>query len=334
MNAKRVSAIFFIVLAVGLLLSVSDRTEAATKWRAGGVSPSENIDQKTLEKWAKLVNEKTGGKLVIDAYPSEQLGSIRDMFDGAVRGTLESTLTVISPEFDKRLLAAHTLYVADTWDAGKKAWGKNGWMSKLLEPVFLDLGVKPLGFFYLGMDSLVTTKGPVVHPEDLKKHNIKMRVAIPGHRLLYQEMGVPCVDVSFGETFTSFQTGLITGQDNSPFVTWEFFRQVSKYYTTTNTLFEVIVLMVNKKVFDSQPPEIQKAIQEAADEALDWGNTEAEKMQEGYFHKMEGFGIKVIRLTPEQRAEWKKWGMKSWDKYEGLIGKKTMDYIRESVRKQ
>ena len=47
---------------------------------------------------------------------------------------------------------------------------------------------------------------------------------------------------------------------------------------------------------------------------------------------MEEFGIKVTRLTPAQRAEWKKYGIKSWEKFEEVIGKETMDIIRKNIK--
>jgi TRAP-type C4-dicarboxylate transport system substrate-binding protein len=116
-------------------------------------------------------------------------------------------------------------------------------------------------------------------------------------------------------------------------ITYEHLREVTKYYTDVNLLFEPTVLMVNKELWDKQPADIQSAIQAAADEALDWGNKQAEDVESQYFKKMQDSGIEVIRLTDEQRAEWKEFGIKSWDKFEEVIGKEAMDKIRSHVQK-
>lgn len=305
----------------------------AKNWKAGGVAAPKTLDDDTLLKWCELVKQKTGGKIAIDEFPAEQLGPYRDMFDNVVRGTQESGLLPLSPEFDKRLQAGYTIYLADTWEEGRKVYGPDGWMFKLLESVFLELGVKPLGFYFMGLDGFACTKGPVVLPSDVKKLNIKIRTWNPADRLFFQEMGAQTVDIAFSELFTSLQTGVAHAQDNAPLITYEHLRDVTKYYTDTNHLFEPLVLIVNKELWDKQTPEIQKAIQEAADEALAWGNAKAEATAEEYFKKMEKDGIKVTRLTPEQRAEWKKFGIASWAKFEEVIGKETMDIIKKNIQK-
>jgi TRAP-type C4-dicarboxylate transport system substrate-binding protein len=319
-------------MVVAALATMFVLPATAKQWRAGGVAVPNTLDDDTLIKWVDLVKEKTKGKIVIDSYPAEQLGPYRDMFDSVVRGTQEAGLLPVSPEFDKRLQAAYTIYLAQTWDEGRKIYAPGGWMFKMLEPLFLELGVKPLGFYFMGMDGFGSTKGPVVMPEDLKKLEIKVRTWNPADRLFFQEMGGQTVDIAFTELFTSLQTGVAHAQDNAPLTTYTYLRDVTKYYTDTNHIFEPLVLLVNKKLWDKQSPEIQAAIQEAADEAIAWGNGKAEETAETYLNKMAAEGIHVTRLTPEQRAAWKVYGEQSWDKFEEVIGKEMMDIIRENAK--
>jgi TRAP-type C4-dicarboxylate transport system substrate-binding protein len=254
------------------------------------------------------------------------------MFDNTVRGTQECGLLPVSPEFDKRLQAAYTVYLAQTWEEGREIFAKSGWMFKLLEPIFLELDLKPLGFYFMGLDGLGSTKGPVVQPEDLNELGIKVRTWCVADRLLYQEIGAQTVDIAFSELFTSLQTGVVHAQDNAPLITYEHLRDVTDYYTDTNLIFETLVLLVNKPLWDEQPPEIKAALQEAADEALAWGNAQAEDVAEEYLKKMEEDGITVTRLTPEQRAEWKKYGIASWDDFEEVVGSEIMSVIRENAQ--
>lgn len=322
---------WMMVVAMVAVLCLAASPVMAKKWRAGGVANPDTLDHKTLEKWCELVKEKTGGKLVIDAFPSEQLGPYRDMFDNTVRGVQECGLLPISPEFDKRLQAVYTVYLAESWDEGRKIFAKEGWMFKLLEPIFMELDLKPLGFYFMGLDGFGSTKGPVVMPEDMNKLGLRVRTWCVADRLLYQQIGAQTVDIAFSELFTSLQTGVAHAQDNAPLITYEHLRDVTKYYTDTNIIFETLALLINRQVWEDQTPEMQKAIQEAADEALAWGNAQAEQTAEEYLKKMSESGIEVIRLTPEQRSAWKKYGVESWDKFEEIIGKETMDAIRKNV---
>jgi len=327
---KKFTVIMTVFIAVLFAFTVP---VSAKKWKAGGVAPEKTLDDDTLKMWCELVKEKTDGKVNVDGFAGEQLGPYRDMFDNVVRGTQESGLLPLSPEFDKRLQAGYTIYLAQTWEEGRKVYSPEGWMFKLLEPIFVELGVKPLGFYFMGMDGFGSTKGPVVMPEDIKKLGIKVRTWNPADRLFFQEMGGQTVDISFSELFTSLQTGVAHAQDNAPLITYTYLRDVTKYYTDVNHLFEPLVLMVNLELWNKQPPQIQKAIQEAANEALAWGNAKAEEVAEEYLKKMESEGIHVTRLTPEQRAAWYEYGIKSWDKFEQVIGKETMDIIRSKAGK-
>lgn len=319
------------VIFIALFISSMPIGASARNWKTGGVANPDTLEHNTLVKWTELVKEKTNGKVQIDAFPSEQLGPYRDMFDNVVRGVQHSGLLPLSPEFDKRLQVGYTVFLADTWEQGREVWSKDGWMFKMLEPIFEDLGIKPLGVFFMGLDGFASTEGPVVLPSDIQKLGLKVRTWNPADRLFFEEMGAQTVDISFTELFTSLQTGVVHAQDNAPMITYEHLRDVTKYYTDVNLLFEPVVLMMNKDLWDKQSPEIQQAITQSANEALAWGNQQAEEEEKAYFKKMEESGIQIIHLTDEQRAEWKKYGIKSWDKFEAIIGKEAMDQIRKQV---
>lgn len=331
MSRKKLSSLVTTVFVLAMITVLTPPTVSARNWKAGGVANPDTLHHDTLVKWAELVHEKTNGKITIDTFPSEQLGPYRDMFDNVVRGVQHSGLLPLSPEFDKRLQAGYTVFLASTWEEGRNVWAQDGWMFKMLEPVFVELGIKPLGVYFMGLDGFACTKGPVVMPEDIQKYGIKVRTWNPADRLFFQEMGAQTVDIAFSELFTSLQTGVVHAQDNAPLVTFEHLRDVTKYYTDVNLLFEPLILMMNLELWDKQSPETQQAIQAAANEAINWGNSQAQDVEKQYFKKMEDSGIQVIHLTDEQRAEWKKYGVKSWDKFQDVIGKEAMDQIRRNV---
>ncbi len=325
--------VFVALAAVSLFLAmvVFPGAAPAKTWKSGHPSAPDSVANEAHEMFLKLLEEKSDGKIKASGYPAEQLGPWRDMFDNVVRGVQEMGFLPISPEFSPTLQAVYTVYLADNWEEGKRIYAPDGWMFKLLEPVFADLGLKLLGFYFIGMDGFGSTKGPVVMPEDLVEKDIKVRVWCPADRLLYQEIGAQTVDIAFAELFTSLQTGVAHAQDNTPEVTYTALRDVTDYYTDTNIIFEPFAVIINKELFDGLSPELKKVVEEAAAEALAWGNKASEESEEGYYKKMEEAGIHVTRLTPEQRAAWKKYGRASWEEFEKEIGKDTMDYIRAHV---
>jgi len=326
--------LIFFGLIAGLLFFINATADAKVyKWRSCHPMAVGSTGDKTQAKFAELVKQKTNGKIIIDCYASEQLGPWKDMFDNVVRGVQEVGLLPISPEFNPTLQVVYTVYISDSWEDGKRIYAPDGWMFKFLKPIFGKLGITPLGFYFIGMDGFGTTKGPVVLPSDVKKLGIKVRVWSPSVRLFYQEMGAPAVDISFAELYTSLQTGVCHAQDNTPEVTYTQLRDVQKYYVDINHIFEPLAFLINKKLFDGLSPDLKKAIEEAAAEALAWGNKASEESEGSFYKKMEDYGIKVTRLTSDQRAVWKEFGIRSWAKFEKEIGKEAMDFIRANVKK-
>lgn len=62
--------------------------------------------QTGAEKFKELVEEKTGGKVVIEIYPNGQLGAERDLFEGLKLGTVEFAvggMGVLSQAYEPKL---------------------------------------------------------------------------------------------------------------------------------------------------------------------------------------------------------------------------------------
>ena len=149
---------------------------------------------------------------------------------------------------------------------------------------------------------------------------------------MFEEIGAQTVDVSFSELFTSIQTGVAHAHDSTPLISYFMFKDVTKYYTDINHIFETLIIMINQKKYNKLSASHQKALQEAADETVAFAANIVQGAEESIFKKMEEEGIKVIRLTPEQRNAWKAYGKKSWDEFEKILGKDAMDHIRANAK--
>jgi len=329
-NVKNYTRILIsIILTVFFLGSAS--ISVAKNWKSGHPAPPDTPFDAAHLKFIDLVKEKTNGKIIIDGFPAEQLGPYRDMFSNVVLGVQEMGFLPASPEFSPELQAITTAYLADNWDEAREIFSSNGWMFKMLDPVFDKLGIKMLGIVPCGFEGFANIKGPVLTPEDITKNNIKVRTWCPSDRLMFEEIGAQTVDVSFSELFTSIQTGVAHAHDNTPLISYFMFKDVTKYYTDINHIFETLIIMVNKKKYNKLSPPLQKALQEAADETVVFAANIVQGAEESIFKKMEEDGIKVIRLTPEQRKVWKTYGQKSWDNFQKILGKDAMDHIRANT---
>lgn len=291
----------------------------------------ESATSKGQARFAELVNKRSNGQIEVKCYADCALGDPYSMFEMVVGGTQEIAFTCPSPHLDKRMQAVYMPYIVSTWDEGIEVFSSGSWMFDLLKPIYAEVGTELLGFSYCGMDGYGSTKGPVVKPNDIKELGLKTRVWCTADRLLFAPLG-GTVSMPFSDLYTALQTGVCHAQDNAPVATYTQLRDVTKYYTTINWTFEVLSVVISKKLYDSLSPELQEAVQTSMADALAEFNAQARSDDEIYLKKMEEYGIQVTRLTSEQLELWVEHGRSIWPKMEDECGADIVEYVTEHAK--
>jgi len=330
MTEKKLStAIIVTVLAVVFTLIYASGGHTGPKkyvWKTCTPASIEHPGYQAQVEFAKLIKERTNGQIEVKVYGSEALGPMYDEFENVVRGIQEMGFLMPSPHFNKALQVVYMPYLVSTWEEGEKVYGPGGWMFELLKPLYADIGIELLGFSNLGLDGYGSTKGPVIHPTDIKKLGIKTRVWCTADRVLFQPLG-GTVSMPFADLYTALQTGVCHAQDNAAAATYQQLRDVTKYYTTINWMFEVFSVIMNKKLFDSLTPELQKTVKTTMSEALEKYNKVAKEQEMMYLQKLKDYGIKVTQLTPEQLEPWVKHGRSVWPKMVDECGPEIVNHV-------
>lgn len=78
----RKTIIFLLILT--LLFSLSSVTFAKTTFRLAHIYDPSHIWARGAEFAAKLVEERTGGEVKIEVYPTSQLGTEEQILEGAI----------------------------------------------------------------------------------------------------------------------------------------------------------------------------------------------------------------------------------------------------------
>ncbi len=84
------SGLFVAVAALGLLLVPTgpSAAEAEVVWRQATEQPPDSLEGRGHQKFAELVKEYSGGRMEIQIFPSEQLGSKDAVIDQLAAGTI------------------------------------------------------------------------------------------------------------------------------------------------------------------------------------------------------------------------------------------------------
>jgi TRAP-type transport system periplasmic protein len=220
-------------------------------------------------KFAELVKEKTGGKMNVKPYYSSQLlkgaqlQAAQLVATGVIDCALESTIN-ISPVIPECNVFSLPFFINTFENLDKMKVGQSG------KAVFEAMGKKglvALDWAENGFRQVTNSKRVVQKPEDMKGLKVRV-VGSPIFVDIYRQLGADPVNMNWGDAVTAFQQGVVDGQENPvgvlvPVQIWQY----HKYATFWNYLADPLIFYWNQKEWDAFPPDVKKAVQEAAAEA-------------------------------------------------------------------
>lgn len=256
-------------------------------------NPPGDIRDKVCNKFADLVNEKTNGKVVIEVYSGGSLGDWRDTIEGLSMGINE--IVIESPSSLNPYSELASIDTLPFVYKDKEHWKKvmtSDLGKELLEAIGNEGGFKILGPQYRGAKITTSTK-PIYSIDDVQ--GLKMRV--PNNKCNIDQwkwLGAAPTPLALTETFTALQQGTVEGQDNAAIESYGLaFYDVCKYLALTNHCYISDTFLFDREYFENLDPEIQAAIEEAANEAAVWRTEEVEKTEIEYLKKFEEEGVTI-----------------------------------------
>jgi tripartite ATP-independent transporter DctP family solute receptor len=251
----------------GLALSRAGAQEQQPlSFKGGGTAAGTDPSTVAGEKFAKLVGERTGGKITIGYFGSGQLGGEREMVEGVQLGSLGMVVTGVTGH---RIYDAFFLpYVFRDRDHMWKVLGGpigEEWNQTMIK----ERNLRVLGYGYRGPRQLTTTKVKVTKPADVK--GLKVRVPeIAPMVATWKTLGAAPTPMAWPEVFTALQTGTIEGQENPLEIInssklWE----VQKYLHLTNHVRVAWITLLDDRLWKKMTPTTQKVMTDTWREVAD-----------------------------------------------------------------
>ena len=330
---KIIITVFCMVIALSLTFTYAQAKTIKLKLATADGSkgtPAGNA----LEYWAKLIEEKSNGSIKVDVYFQGELGSQPEVFDQFIMGDIDLMLSWPMTSYDKRISVLNTPYMVLNWEDAMKAYSPGGWLNKIIDGLFADLGLKFFGAWPEGFNG-VSTRGRYATTIDGAK-GIKVRTppAFPMAHVA-QALGYQTADIAWNELYTAIQTGVVDGDAaNVIFWDYEYFRDVIQYYVHTKQQFNTANLVGNLQAFDKLSKKQQNIVADAAKIVMEKQFKEGRETDLFYRQKAIDHGIKYISLSNEEHsAAIKAVRQAVWPEMEKIIGKKLMDQIRQNASK-
>jgi len=281
-----------------------------------------NPFHKAMEFFAQKVAEKSSGRMEVQLFHSSQLGGERDYVEGLQLGSLEmaAVATAVLGSFDKSInlfqlpflfrSSAHLDHVVDA-SIGRQVADK-----------FPPLGIRILAFMDFGARYLHNSKRMVRTPADMR--GLKFRsMENPISIETYQVLGARAVPMARPEVYSALKQGVLDGLDND----LTFYESMGDYEVAKYTTMGVPIaqtaaaLMISEKAFQRLPSELQKAVTQAAIEALPYERKIIREAEEETLKRLKAKG--VVAESADSRP-FEEAARPLWDKYADQVGGRQM----------
>lgn len=222
-------------------------------------------------EFQRLVEERTGGRVKIEVFPSAQLGDEAALLEGVRMGTVDfapcgcSNAATVFPMLG--LFSVSYLF-RDQEHFDSCVDDSSDVITRVKELVEAEnTGATVGGIFTIGKRSVINSKHPIVKPEDMK--GIKLRVmSSPIETMVWSTLGAMPTSIATSETYSALQTGVVDGAENAPIIVYSWkFHEVAKYYSMTEHQFFMSPVFVSDKVKDKLPEDLYGLVMECLEEA-------------------------------------------------------------------
>jgi tripartite ATP-independent transporter DctP family solute receptor len=306
---SKATSFFVLGLLTGVLLAGGWFAWVGAK-KAGGATgvrilkiahsqPSSHPVHLGLVELKKRAEELSGGRLKMDIFPSEQLGTEDQCLEKVQAGTLD--ITKVSAGAIGNFVPAFGVFslpylFRDEDHFWKTMAGPVG--REMLELLAIrgdgsPSGLHGLGYFDAGSRSFYTIR-PVQAPSDLKGKKIRV-MNDPVAMDMVQAMGGSPTPIAFGELYTALKQGTVDGAENNPpsFVASRHY-EICKHYTLNHHSRIPDVIVISSKVWETLDGEERAWLEQAMVEAGEFQKDLWKKETENSLKRLREAGVNLI----------------------------------------
>jgi tripartite ATP-independent transporter DctP family solute receptor len=292
MNKFSLSIVLFVLFILNHSCEI--KPDKKTIKLAHGLDISHPV-HKAMVLLGEELKKESNGKLTLEIYPSEQLGSERQCLELLQIGSLDMTKVsaAVMENFSPNMKVlglpflfrdkAHSFAVMDgkigkeLLDGGQKYW------------------LKGLGYYDAGSRSFYTKEKPIEVPSDLDGLKIRVMESVTAMNMVSSLGGSP-TPISYGELYTSLQQGVVDGAENNPpsfYLSRHY--EVCKYYALDEHTTIPDVLIISLHTWKSLSNKEKVWLESAVNKSIVYQRELWAKSEEEALQAVQQAGVKVIR---------------------------------------
>ena len=267
MKAKTILLLFFAVVTAGILFQprASVAASAVIELTYANFPPAPTFPCVQMERWAREVEKRTGGKVKVRTFPGGTLLPAKNILDGVVSGLADIGNFAMSYQ-PGRFPVSEAIDLPLGFTSSKVASLTLYDLVEKHQPKEFSQ-VKALAFFTCPPTNFMT-RTPVKSLADLK--GMELRVAGTSAEIVKRLGGIP-VAMPQSETPEAIQKGVVKGIVSSLEILQDFkFAAYTPHAAIVNLPVVSFAVVMNRKKWDSLPPDVQKVMDDMRREHSEW----------------------------------------------------------------
>jgi len=289
-------------LVVALCLAVSgcgfDESSVLVLKASSSSAPNEPT-VRGLEVFGDELAKATNGRIVVDVYSNNALGSEREVIELTILGAVELACPANAPlaTFAPELLVFDLPYLfRDREHMYRILDGPIG--ESFAEPLRAK-GLRLLGYFDVGLRHLMTRDRQVDATDDMSGLKIRT-MENPLHLRAFETFGASPLPMAYGEVYTALEQGVIDGAEaaRSNYVSKRFY-EVAPHWAEIGWMYLIAPLVMSERVYESLSPEDQEAVRLAAGKAIEAEREAYQRAEETALETLMAAGVTITRPDPE-----------------------------------
>lgn len=253
-----------------------------------------------MERWKEVVEERTGGKVLIDTYPGGTLLDAKSMMDGVIAGQADIGCLCMAYQPGRFTLTNATALPLGFPDAETASLALWALYEKYQPEEFRN--VKVLTMFTSAPANIYSNRR-VAGLEDLR--GLELR-ASGGVAEVLRALGATPVGMPQSEAPEALQRGVVQGAVSSLETLMDFkYAEMCRQVTIFDGPIYPFAVVMNRKVWDSLPEDVRKVMDDLRLEQAEWtGRYMDEHVERSIEWSLENYDIEITHLSDQEKAIW------------------------------
>lgn len=291
-------------------------------------APLTTPHHEACENIKAALEERSGGAITVDIYPTQQLGSASEMIESMQMNTVEMVLLPTSKYggFYPTLNIMDMPFLFPTQESTMKLF-KSDLATEMMSGLD-SIGIHGLAFYSSGSKNF-TNNYEIHKPEDFKGLRIRTQEA-PIIMEMYKCWGATTTAIDIMELYNALQNKTVDGQEN-PFLSIASMKlfEVQNYMVVSAHSYLEYIMACSAQWWDGLDDNTKALIEEVVQENQQFCYDRLQEYNKEYYATIEASDITIYELTPEERQAFKDACAPVYEKFGAEIGTDLLNRVQE-----